>query len=167
MSEAVRSSEGRAWDALARAAAAAEQAGESVVLEELVVFCVNGETYAVPVSRVREIVRLRPITPVPRVPAEVLGVISLRGEIAQVIDLRMRLGGAAAEPTRTTRIIVLHGDEGDVTGLMVDTVDQVYRVPADELTPPSSSDSVFVEALCTRGDAFISVLQLEKVLAID
>jgi purine-binding chemotaxis protein CheW len=167
VSETLQQGRGRAWDALARAAAAAEEAGERTLRRELVVFHVDGEACAVPVSRVREIVRLRPITPVPRVPAEVLGVISLRGEIVQVIDLRMRLGAAAAAPTRTTRIVVLHGEEGQVTGLFVDTVDRVLRVPVDELLPPSRSASAFVEALCTQGERFIGLLQLEKVLSIE
>ena len=161
MSEAMSGS----WDTLARAAAAARAgAAEAVDVCELLAFHLDRVPYAVPVERVREIVRLRPITDVPRVPPTVLGVISLRGEIVQVVDLRMRLGAEAAAPTRTTRIIVLHGDEGEVSGLLVDTVDEVLRVPVDEVTPPPSGESEFVSEICTRGEEFVSVLNLERVL---
>ena len=119
-----------------------------------------------PVERVREIVRLRTITAVPRVPAQILGVITLRGEIVQVLDLRLRLGVSAPAPTRTNRIVVLHGDEGEVTGLLVDTVNEVMRVDESEIQPPATGDSEFVTGLCTRNDQFVGLLNLEKVLDV-
>ena len=78
------------------AAQASRQGEESAPeeLRQLLAFEVAGAPYALPVECVREIVRLRSITPVPRTPAEVRGVISLRGEIVQVVDLRRRLGVA-------------------------------------------------------------------------
>jgi chemotaxis signal transduction protein len=72
----------------------------AVHAQRLVVFRLDGALYALPVERVREIVRLRPITPVPRVPAAVRGVISLRGQVIQVIDLRARLALPPAEQGR-------------------------------------------------------------------
>ena len=81
------------WLALARAASARGDDGEGAeLLRELLAFGLAGSSYAIPVERVREIVRLREITPMPRVPDFVKGVIALRGEIVQVVDLRMCLG---------------------------------------------------------------------------
>ncbi len=154
----------RAWDTLARAAAAAgQQADDSRMLTELLSFRLGADPYALPVERVREIVRIRPITEVPRVPQEVLGVISLRGEVVQVVDLRMRVGLEPTPPVRKTRIIVLHGDEGEVAGLLVDAVDEVLRV-GDEDLRPASGESEFVSGLCVRGEDFVSVMNLERVL---
>src|SRR5204863_5408726 len=78
------------WDELARAASARRGAPAAAeVLRQLLCVRVDGSPYAVPVENVREIVRVRSITPIPRVASCVRGVISLRGEIIQVIDLRL------------------------------------------------------------------------------
>lgn len=167
MSESSVAGEVRTWDVLARAAARSGDVEESPVLRELLAFSLASERYAVPVERVREIVRLCPITPVPRVPEEILGVISLRGEIVQVMDLSLRLGAGASQPTRTSRIIVLHGDEGEVAGLLVDTVSEVLRVTEDAFRPNSGGESEFVGELCLKDGTFVSMLSLEKVLSID
>lgn len=154
----------RSWDVLARAAAARE-AGETPGFQcELLGFRLGGDPYAAPIERVREIVRLRPITPVPRVPAPVLGVISLRGEIVQVLDLRLRLSLAAGEPSRDARIIVVHGSDGEVSGVLVDRVEQVLRVPEEAILPAPAGESEFVSALCRRDGAFVSIMNLDRVL---
>lgn len=153
------------WDALARAAARQGTGDEaSAALRELLCLRLDGDPYALPVERVREIVRLRPVTAMPRVPREVLGVISLRGEIVEVLDLRARFGLPPAEPGRSTRIVVLHGDEGEVTGLLVDAVTEVLRIDEEAVRPPPAGESEFVAALCARGEEFVSLMNLERVL---
>ena len=114
-----------------------------------------------------EIVRLRKVTPVPRVPAAVIGVIALRGEIVQVVDLRMRLGLVAGEPTRTSRVIVLHGDDDRVTGVLVDEVREVLRVGEDSIRDAASGETGSVNELCVRGEEFVSVIDIDRVLELD
>jgi purine-binding chemotaxis protein CheW len=157
-----------AWDELARAAGdgGADGPGREE-LRQLLIFEVAGSAYAVPVESVREIVRIRPITPVPRVSADVRGVIALRGEIVQVVDLRRRLSLPPAEPARQNRIVVVHLDDGRVAGVLVDAVREVLRVAADAIGPPAGGESHAVEALCTRGDRFVSLIALDRVLQID
>ena len=156
------------WEDLARAAAEpAAHGDEALLLRELLAFELAGDPYAVPVERVREIVRLRPITPMPRVPEAVRGVIALRGEVIEVIDLRRRLRMPAFEPTRHSRIIVLHGEDGRVAGLLVDGVNEVLRLPEDAIAPSGQAASEAVEALCARGEEFVSLIDLEKVLDVD
>jgi purine-binding chemotaxis protein CheW len=156
------------WQDLARRAAERRNSdGESVAVRQLLSFVLDGSPYAVPVERVREIVRIRPITPVPRVPADVCGVISLRGEILEVIDLRLRLRLHAAPPVRASRIIVVHVADGCAAGLLVDGVTEVLAVPADGLRPTPSAEAGSVETLCVRGDRFISLIDLERVLRFD
>ncbi len=152
------------WDALARAAASSGTVEQTDLAREFLCFTVDGDPYAIPVERIREIVRLKTITDVPRVPPEILGVISLRGEVVQVLDLRLRLGVQASELTRTHRIVVLHGDEGEVTGLLVDTVREVLRADESDIQPPATGDSDFVTALCARDTEFVGLLNLERVL---
>jgi purine-binding chemotaxis protein CheW len=154
------------WESLARAAVDRPTDEEAGIIRELLTFTLDGDPYAVPVEWVREIVRLRAITPMPRVPPEIRGVISLRGEIVQVLDLCCRLGMREREPTRASRIIVLHGDHGAVTGLLVDSVREVLRIAEEAIRPPPTGDSHSVETLCRHDDEFISLLNIERVLEI-
>jgi purine-binding chemotaxis protein CheW len=157
--------EPREWEALARNAAGGRGADEAAqVLRELLVFLLGGSPYAIPVERVREIVRMRSMTPVPRVPAEIRGVIALRGEVVQVVDLRMRLGLATSEAGRRTRIIVLHGDDDRVTGVLVDAVREVLRVPEDDIRASTAGEGNAVGELFLSGDDFVSILNLDRVL---
>ncbi len=153
------------WEKLARAAADGPQTrDDATLLREFLTFQLAGDPYAVPVERVREIVRMRPVTPIPRVPAALRGVISLRGEIVEVVDLRLQLGLAPTEPTRASRIIVLHGDDGRMSGLLVDAVTDVLRVTEEAIRSDGQGESGRVGALCVRGDQFISILDFERVL---
>jgi purine-binding chemotaxis protein CheW len=152
------------WESLARAAVGRQGEDQASQVRELLTFTLDGDPYAIPVEWAREIVRLRAITPVPRVPPEVRGVISLRGEIVQVLELSRRLRIPAREPTRSSRIIVLHGDHGAVTGLLVDSVREVVRIEEAAVQPPPAGESDSVEALCRRDGEFISLLNMDRVL---
>ena len=167
MSEAPTPNEPQGWEALAREAARRREAGGDLAdLQQFLTFTLDSAPYAIPVERVREIVRIRPITPVPRLPVDVRGVISLRGEIVQVVDLRHRLGLETVEATRKTRIVIVHGAGGRVAGVLVDSVQEVYSVPEASLSPATGEAEV-VESLCMRGEEFVSVVDLDRVLAID
>jgi purine-binding chemotaxis protein CheW len=161
------SAEVRAWDVLARAAAARDAQAEPRAQRELLVFLLGGAAYALPIERVREIVRLRAFTPMPHVPAAVLGVLSLRGEIVQVIDARRRLGMEPLEPERGARVIVMSGEDGGVSGLLVDAVREVLRVDERELRPPTHGEGGLITGLALRGGSFVSVVSPEHLVAID
>jgi purine-binding chemotaxis protein CheW len=167
VSETVATTNGKSWDVLGRAAAAQRSESADVLeVQQFLTFVLDGTPYALPIERVQEIVRIRPTTPIPRAPEDVRGVISLRGEIVQVIDLRRRLGLETLAPTRSNRVIVVHGGDGRMAGLLVDTVTEVLTVTEDALRQPSGDTNV-VEALCVRGDQFVSLVNLDRVLAID
>lgn len=154
------------WQELARAAAEPHRAPELEEERQLLAFSVAGDAYALPVERVRGISRLRPVTAVPRVPADVRGVISLRGEIVQVVDLASRMGLPGGAPARRGRIVVVYAGDAGVAGLLVDEVTEVMRVRETALRPVSG-DAERVEALCVCGDRFVSLLDLDKVLDFD
>jgi purine-binding chemotaxis protein CheW len=156
---------GRDWAELARSGGGGQET-EAQVLRELLRVELGGSPYAIPVERVREIVRPKEITPVPRVPEAVLGVIELRGEMVQVLDLRRRLALELRDLTRKSRIIVLHCAEGQVSGVFVDGVDEVLRAPEDSISPASGA-SGFVPEVCARGTEFVSVLDVDRVLDLD
>src|ERR1700753_1163841 len=81
-------------------------------------FVLGGNAYGIPILKVREIIRLLEITPIPRMPDYVRGVINLRGKIVPVIDLRMKLGLPNATTTNRTCIIVAHVKMASATKLM-------------------------------------------------
>jgi purine-binding chemotaxis protein CheW len=156
------------WAEIARAAARGAQAEEaSQELRQLLVFRIGETPYAVPVDSVREIVRIRPITSIPRVVAHVRGVIALRGEVIQVIDLPLRLGLSAATLTRSSRIVVVSSEEGQLAGILVDAVIEVMRVSDGEFLPSSGSELGLVESLCARGESFVSLIDLQRVMDVD
>lgn len=157
------------WESLARGAAAATSMEEegAELLRELLAFRLDDSPYALPVERVREIVRLRDITQVPKMPSWVLGVVALRGEVVQVVDLRMRLGLPTREPDRRSRIIVLHGDDDRITGVLVDGVDQVLRVSEESIrAATAANESTAVSELCLQDDDFVSVVDVDRVLEL-
>jgi purine-binding chemotaxis protein CheW len=156
------------WEEIARAARnVGPESQHQEDLRQLLTFEVDSTPYAVPVERVREIVRIRPIIPIPRVPAEVRGVISLRGEIVEVVDLRRRLNLEPADPVRSTRIIVVHSEDGKVAGILVDAVCEVSRVSEDAIRPVSSTEAGTVESLYVRGEEFVSLIDLDRILEIN
>lgn len=157
----------RDWQALARSTARGAEELEQDVVLELLCFRLADGTYALPVERVREIVRLRPVTPVPRVPEAILGAVALRGEIVLVVDLRVRLGLARPEATREARLIVLHGADDRVAALLVDAVRDVLRVSEESLQSPQDSSGGFVRELALRGDDFVSIVDVDRVLDFD
>lgn len=101
-------------------------------VQEFLVFTLGAARMGLPLPSVKEILKLVPITEVPRAPHDVLGILSVRGRITTVIDLRARLGQPPVEPTRHTRILLVAG-EGETLGVVVDTVLHVVRLRADEI----------------------------------
>src|SRR4051794_24961402 len=102
---------------------------------EYLAFTLGTDTYAVPIGEVREILKLPPVTEVPRAPQEIMGVVSVRGLLVTVVDLRRRLRLSATEiaNTRRGRILLVTGAENEVIGLYVDEVLQVYRLAESEI----------------------------------
>lgn len=97
-----------------------------------VTFYLDRERYGVNVMQVQEVLRFTEITPVPGAPAYVLGIINLRGNVVTVIDTRQRfmLGPKAVDDA--TRIVIMEA-EGQVIGILVDSVAEVVELRASEI----------------------------------
>jgi len=114
--------------------AAARRAADIGKRVEYVTFALAGEAYAVPISVVAEILKPLPITAVPRAPSVVIGVMTVRGRLVTVFDLRRRLRLPEAPMDHRTRILIT--DTGDERiGLLVDEVMQVHRLAEVEIEP--------------------------------
>ncbi len=133
----------------------------------IVGFKVGRETYGVPITSLREIVRVPEITAVPDAPDYVEGVINLRGKIVSVLDLRKRLGEVTVAPSKRNRILVVE-HRGRLCGLIVDSASDVLKIPAKDVDP---SPTEFVEGglNCVTGlgkyqGRLIVLLDIDKVL---
>src|SRR5580704_9706062 len=114
---------------------AARRAGEAGRRVEYLAFVLAGETYAVQIAHVAEILRPPPSTEVPRAPATMLGVISVRGKLVTVVDLRRRFRLPEAPIDRRSRILLSDVGSGEQLGLLVDEVQQVWRLASEEIEP--------------------------------
>lgn len=137
-------------------------------------FVVGRETYGVDIARIREIIKVREITEVPRAPAFLLGIISVRGAIIPVVDLRLRLKLGATPVTRAARILVVDRD-GEPFGLLVDAVTGVVRFAEADIEPTPSTlgaqDAQFLDGLgryqSGRRQKMVILLAFEALLAFE
>src|SRR3954471_21053078 len=137
-------------------------------------FLVGGETYGVEILSIREIIKLREITEVPRAPRFLLGVVTVRGLVMPVVDLRLRLKLDAATLSRNARIlVVIH--KGDRYGLLVDEVRGVVRFADAQIEPPppslSPSEAPFLAGIGRYPEdgeeRMVILLSLEAVLGFE
>lgn len=133
--------------------------------EQLVIFQLNEQQYALPIQETQEIIRMTAITQVPNTRHYVEGIINLRGSIVPVINLNKRLGLTVNEYNDATRIIVVE-HEGQKVGMIVDNVLEVGRFTEDEIEPPAvAGDNVdYLRGVVKKGDRLWLLLNLAKVL---
>jgi purine-binding chemotaxis protein CheW len=105
-----------------------------------VVFVLDRDRFGLPVSSVREIVRVGEIRPVPGAPSLIRGLTGVRGAILPVLELRTRIGLAPLVPTDRARIVILEV-AGRTLGLLVDRVTEVVKMRASEIGPPGAGSS--------------------------
>lgn len=139
----------------------------TVEKQQWLTFGLGKEHYAVNIRYVKELIKPRDITDIPRVPGFILGIISLRGIIVPIYDLRRRLKLEAAEIDLSTRIVVC--EQGDrVAGLLVDSITQVVKFSEQEIEPPpavlSGLDRELVEGVGRVQGKMIVLLDLPSVL---
>lgn len=144
------------------------QIGSESAQVELACLEVRGQIYGIDVQQVREIVRAQTLTPLPRAPELVEGVIDLRGVIVPVVDLGRALGGAPIADAATSRIAIVEID-GLVFGLRADAAAEVLAVPGSSVQSPpalvAQSGYDAIRAVVRRPDLPpVLVLALESVL---
>jgi purine-binding chemotaxis protein CheW len=128
---------------------------------------VGRETVGLPISLVREIVRVPEITPVPNAPAHIEGVINLRGRIVAVIDLRKRFGEIAPERSTKNRIVVVEIEDRWV-GLLVSGASEVLRIASSEIEAPQNifpnEEMDYVTGVGKFKGRLIIMLDLSRIL---
>jgi len=151
---------------VAREADLADQAEAGL---ELLCFKVASEDYAISIMDIKEIIKPREVTEVPRVPNFVKGILSLRGIIIPVFDMRLRLGLPEGTRSERERVIVVKR-QGGYCGVLVDQVVQVVRIAeAGVEAPPvvlEGIDREFVQGIGRVAGRMLILLDMEKVLDV-
>jgi purine-binding chemotaxis protein CheW len=133
-------------------------------------FRLADEEYALDIKQISEIIKVREFTDIPRAPGFILGIISLRGVVVPVFDLRQRLGLGLSEVTALSRIVVCRQEDVTV-GLMVDSINQVVNLYDEEVEPPpgvlSGLDRDMVSGLGRCQGRMIILLNLHSVLDVE
>jgi purine-binding chemotaxis protein CheW len=137
-------------------------------------FSLDKEEYGIGILKVKEIIGMMPITPVPRTPSFVKGVINLRGRVIPVIDLRLKFDMQEIAYTERTCIIVVEVEmrSGQIPmGIVVDSVSEVLNIKGDEIeeTPTFGAklDTDYILGMAKTEGGVKILLGIDQVLAKD
>lgn len=127
---------------------------------DVLTFHIASEEYGIGIEHIREIIKYRPITEVPRVPGFVAGIIAVRGLVMPVLDMRVRLRLTSPQLSPKSRILVVSRpssgnevaseEERERFGLLVDRVNEVVRIYETDIELPtvlSGKESEFIEGI--------------------
>lgn len=132
-----------------------------------VVMALAGETFAVEISRVREIIRVPKITWIPGAAAHIKGVINLRGNVVSVIDLAVLISLTDSDPGQQSRIVIVDSSH-ELVGILVDSVSQVEEIVPSSLEPPMQTldqkQQNFVMAQSSINGVMVGMLDIDKVI---
>lgn len=142
---------------------------EDTQKDKYLTFRLADEDYGIEIRYVTEIIGIQKITKVPDMSHFIKGVINLRGKVIPVMDVRARFALSSREYDERTCIIVVNVNEQDI-GLVVDRVNEVADIPADQVEPPpNTSQSQSTSYICgigKMGDSVKVLLDAEKLLEI-
>jgi purine-binding chemotaxis protein CheW len=138
-------------------------------------FSLGGEEYGIEIMKVKEILGVPDITPVPQTPGHIKGVINLRGKVVPVMDLRIKFGLPPQEYHDRTCLIVVETTpkEGytEMTGLIVDAVSEVIRIESDQIAPPphlgAKLDTDYILGMARREGSVRILLDIDRVAGIE
>jgi purine-binding chemotaxis protein CheW len=138
--------------------------------KQMVLFELGSEIYGLDIATVHEIIRMQPITRVPKAPFYVEGVINLRGKVIPVIDMGKRFGLEKVENNKNNRIVVVNIQD-TILGIIVDAVTEVIRIPMDSIEPVSdlitAANSDYLLGIAKLTDKMVILLELDKLLSGD
>lgn len=136
---------------------------------QLLLLRLGRETYALPSSGVREIVRYRPFTVVPGAPPVLPGIISQRGAILPIVELRPLLSLPDTALTRAARLVILQHEEVDMA-LIVESVIDLVELPAELVTPTmlaiDTTRPRLVSGVAQHEGQVVSLLDLQAILTV-
>ncbi len=141
-----------------------EETRVSGEVQQHVTFLLHKQEFGIPISHCREILRAGAITRIPEAPAEVRGVVNLRGRIVPVVDVRTCLGLDQAVVTAKTRLVVVE-IAGRLFALLVDRVARILKLASSQIDPsPDPARHHAVTGQAKVGEAAIHIVDVERML---
>jgi purine-binding chemotaxis protein CheW len=139
-----------------------------LIIETVQIITLNiaNEEYALSISNIQEIIKNILITPVPLTKKFVEGVTNIRGSIIPVVNLRVKMGIEKQEHTEDSRIIIISYN-GRKVGVLVDSINQVLRLPKEKITETSKAQEGrdrFMESVCIIDDKLVTLLSIDSIL---
>jgi purine-binding chemotaxis protein CheW len=134
----------------------------------LLLLTVHCQRYALPLPAVRRVVRMVAITPLPRAPAIVLGLVNVHGDIVPVLDIRSRFG-LPARPVRMTDQLVIAQTARRTVAIAADTVNGVIERPVAAVTPAMAilPGLEYVAGVTAFADGLVLIHDLDTFLSLD
>ena len=133
---------------------------------QLVGFRLDNEYYAIAITKIQEIILMKPITRIPQVPDFIEGLINLRGSVIPIVNLRKRFGLLPREVDDETRTIVVNIHD-KTFGCVVDAVTEVRRINRDQIQPPPLSvlaiSHQYISGLARLDDRLLIILDIERL----
>lgn len=111
----------------------AEENKEPVETIQYIVIRLGEEQYGIDIRNIDNIVRMQPITRIPKMPSFLKGVINMRGEVIPVMSMRRKMDLDDDVITKATRIIVLKLEQEGNVGFIVDEVKEVVTLSSNEI----------------------------------
>lgn len=136
---------------------------------QIVAFRLSSEEYALPITKVKDINRVRPLTKIPKSPTFMKGVINLRGEIIPVVDLRERFNLPVSEATDDSRIMVVDSNNR-LLGIIVDGVTEVLSIPTTEIDIPPAVTKLNIKQVPGVGkvnNRLLILLNIDEVFSAE
>lgn len=134
---------------------------------EFISLIVGEQSFCIEIDRIREIRRWEPITMLPHSPDFVLGVVNLRGLVIPIVDLAIKLGFGAIQPTKRN-VIIITSFEGMMVGFLVDAVSEILTVVRDEVkeAPKLRTGSInhLIRGVISNGESMTRVIDLDVML---
>ncbi len=136
--------------------------------DRLVVFSLDGQRYALALAAVERVVRAIEITPLPKAPAIVLGIVNVQGRVVPLINVRRRFRLPEREMALTDQIVIAHTARRPVA-LVVDAVAGVLDYPEREAVAAQDilPDAGYVEGVVKLKDGLILIHNLDRFLSLD
>lgn len=137
-------------------------------IERVVAFFLNGQRYALPIERVREIQQIVALSDVPAGTRGVVGMVNLRGQVIPAVDMRRLLGLEPREYTLETPMIIAEV-YGEFVALLVDEVQDVFELPADSLqdAPALHQLSASMIGVARLSDGLVYILDPDRLIGAE
>lgn len=138
---------------------------------QYITFSLGDEFFAIDIEKMVEILRVSPITPVPKSRSFIKGVVNLRGRITTIIDVRARLAVIPTEKNSQENRILIIDNGGRGVGILVDRVGNIIKLKREDVenvpVTVSPSKEKYLVGVGKTGGVLYSILNSDEIVSPD